>query len=249
VARERRPLGTRRRARLPWLPWLPSLAAGWVGTRDSMIAEIERDFADTGYRTGRTTLSPRVRAALCAVERPDFVPEPERGLAHLNQALPIGCGQTISQPFVVALMTELLELAPEHTVLELGTGSGYQAAILGRLARQVYSIEVVPELAVAARATLERAGGTNIAVRAGDGAEGWPEQAPFDAVIVTAATPELSPALIGQLKPGGRLVAPIGALHGEQMLTLLVKQADGGTTRTQLLPVRFVPLTHPRAPD
>lgn len=214
----------------------------------AMIAAIERDVAATADQTGRDALSPRVLAALRTVRRDRFVPAAMRALAHLNEPLPIGHDQTISQPFIVAIMTELLDLAPTDTVLEIGTGSGYQAAILGSLARQVYSIEVVPALAARARETLQREGFHNVLVRAGDGAEGWPGRGPFDAIIVTAATPEIAPALLHQLKPGGRLVAPIGRFPEGQQLTVFTTDADGVATQRPVLNVQFVPLVrHPTA--
>jgi len=230
----------RRRGRLPWL------FADTGETHAAMMAAIEEEVACTAHHTGRHALSPRVDAAMRAVPRALFVPERERALAYANHPLPIGHGQTISQPFIVAIMTELLDLDPADTVLEIGTGSGYQAAVLARLARQVYSVEVVPELAAAARAALARLGCANVAVRAGDGAEGWAEHAPFDAVIVTAAAPAVPPALLSQLKPGGRLVAPLDTGYDGQMLTLVRKDAHGRPTYTSLFAVRFVPLTAPR---
>ncbi len=170
---------------------------------DSMIAAIENDTRDTADWTGRTALSSRVLDAMRTVRREAFVPEAAE-FAYENRPLVIGHGQTISQPFIVALMTDLLDLKPDHVVLEVGAGSGYQAAVLAALVRLVFSIEVIPELADRARAVLAAQGFTNVAVRLGDGAQGWPEHAPFDAIIVTAAAPEVPPALVAQLRAPGR---------------------------------------------
>jgi protein-L-isoaspartate(D-aspartate) O-methyltransferase len=165
------------------------------------------------------------------------------GAAYDNRPLPIGHGQTISQPFVVALMTELLDLEPDDTVLEVGTGSGYQAAVLAELAGTVCSIEVIPELAHTAANALGSEGCTNVLLRTGDGGLGWPERAPFDAIIVTAAAPEIPPALVAQLRIGGRMVIPVGPRHGDQELVLLTKDTAGEVTQRNVLPVAFVPLT------
>jgi protein-L-isoaspartate(D-aspartate) O-methyltransferase len=209
----------------------------------AMMAEIEAEMRETARLTGRARLSPRVAAALAKVRRVAFVPPNAANVAHANRPLPIGHGQTISQPFIVALMTELLDLEPDDKVLEVGTGSGYQAAVLAELAREVCSIEVIPELASGAAAVLASEGYTNILLRTGNGALGWPEQAPFDAIIVTAAGPEIPPALIEQLRPSGRMVIPVGPHHGDQDLILLTKNAAGNVTRHSVLPVAFVPLT------
>lgn len=184
----------------------------------------------------------RVIKALRRVPRVAFVPESLRVLACQNTPLPIGHEQTISQPFIVALMTDLLDLAPHDVVLEVGTGSGYQAAILSELAERVFSVERVEPLAAAAAARLRRLGYRNVTVRAGDGALGWPEEAPFDAIIVTAAASDVPDALLRQLKPGGRLVLPLEDATGEQTLTLIVRGTDGALHRHPVLPVRFVPL-------
>ncbi len=210
--------------------------------RQRMVEEIARDFAETVMFTGRSALNPRLRAALLKVPRDRFVPAEEAYLAYVNTALPIGCRQTISQPFIVAIMTELLDLAPAARVLEIGTGSGYQAAILGELAAKIYSIEVIPELADRARQALQSLGYANVEVRAGDGNLGWPEQAPFDGIMVTAAAPEVPPALIDQLKPGGRLVVPVGPVGDGQILTVVTKSASGKIGQERTLPVAFVPL-------
>jgi protein-L-isoaspartate(D-aspartate) O-methyltransferase len=183
----------------------------WARARRELLAQIDADFAATGDYTGRSRVDPRIRLAMAQVPRHLFVPPGEEFLAYKDHALAIGHGQTISQPFIVALMTDLLETQPDHTVLEVGTGSGYQAAVLSSLVRQLYSIEVVEALAASAAERLERLGYDNVEVRAGDGAKGWPEHAPYDGVIVTAAARAVPPALVEQLKTGGRLVIPEGA--------------------------------------
>ncbi len=188
----------------------------------------------------------RVLAAFAQVPRSLFVPERLQRNADADRPLPIGFGQTISQPFVVAYMTERLALSGSERVLEVGTGSGYQAAILALLAEEVFSIEVVPELAERARdLLLGTLGLANVRLRTGDGALGWPEEAPFDRVIVTAASPEVPPALVAQLAPGGRMILPVGAQLDVQMLRVVDKGNDGMSVETDLLPVRFVPLTRP----
>jgi protein-L-isoaspartate(D-aspartate) O-methyltransferase len=180
-------------------------------------------------------------AAMASVPRHEFVPPGEEAYAYINNALPIGHGQTISQPYIVALMTDLLDAQPDHSVLEIGTGSGYQAAILSQLVRQVYSIEVIPELAAEARERLRRLGYSNVDVKAGDGNAGWPEHAPFDGIIVTAAAAKIPAALLAQLRNGGRLVMPVGR-SGSQELVLIEKSAAGAVAERGILPVAFVPL-------
>jgi len=187
----------------------------------------------------------RVLRAFAEVRRELFVPERYRPDAEADHPLPIGCGQTISQPLVVAYMTERLRLAGAERVLEVGTGSGYQTAVLAHLAEEVFSIEIVPELAERARSLLvERLGLLNVRLRTGDGAEGWPEEAPFDRILVTAAAPAVPPALVAQLAPGGRMILPVGEELDEQVLRVVDKGDDGASVETDLLPVRFVPLTH-----
>jgi protein-L-isoaspartate(D-aspartate) O-methyltransferase len=200
--------------------------------RQQMVAEQIR---------ARGVTSPPVLAAMEQVPRHLFVPESERGQAYEDHPLPIGGGQTISQPYVVALMTSLLGLTPQARVLEIGTGSGYQAAVLSRLAAEVYTIEIVPALGERARDTLARLGYANVRVRLGDGYRGWPEAAPFDAILLTAAPHAVPPPLIAQLKAGGRLVVPVGDL--DQDLMVLTKAADGSIKQEKVLPVRFVPMT------
>jgi protein-L-isoaspartate(D-aspartate) O-methyltransferase len=215
-----------------------SMAAGWqgdptAGERESMVrTQIE----------GRGVRDPRVLRVLRQVPRHLFVPEDVRAQAYEDWPLPIGHGQTISQPYIVGLMTELLGVEDTHKVLEIGTGSGYQAAVLSRLARQVDTMEIVPELARSAAATLVKLGYDNVTVRTGDGYKGWPEEAPFDRIIVTAAPPEIPKALLDQLRPGGRLVAPEGASVFAQQLVVVDKSRDGKLSKRSVAAVMFVPM-------
>ena len=209
--------------------------------RQRMVEQIDAMLAPAGGTSGIARLSPRVRAAMTEVPRHEFVPPEYRSAAYSNSPLPIGHGQTISQPLIVGLMTELLQLTKTDKVLEVGTGSGYQAAILSVLAREVYTIEIVPELGEVARANLERLGYSNVSTKIGDGYQGWAEHAPFDAIIVTAAPDHVPLPLIAQLRSGGRMVIPVGGFAQELMV--LAKYADGTTTTTIIAPVRFVPLT------
>jgi len=205
------------------------------------MLEVVQAHAKAGYAPA--AISPAVIAAMDRVERHEFVPEALRALAYEDRPLPIGYGQTISQPYIVALMTDLLELMPGDRVLEIGTGSGYQAAVLAELGLEVYSIEIVPELGDEAAARLDRLGYDKVATRVGDGYYGWPERALFDGLVVTAAAGHVPPPLIEQLKPGGRMVIPVGEPFRVQHLVLITKAADGTLRSRQLLPVRFVPLT------
>jgi protein-L-isoaspartate(D-aspartate) O-methyltransferase len=207
-----------------------------------LVDEVDAMYAATRAATGLAAMSPAVRAALGRVERHRFVPDSERGRAYGNHPLPIGAGQTISQPYIVALSTDLLRPKPGDVVLEIGTGSGYQAAMLAEIVQQVYSVELIEDLGRAAAKRLATAGYANVEVRIGDGYAGWPEQAPFDGIVVTAAAPQVPPALVAQLKPGARLVIPVGAPDGAQALQVLTKRADGGVDTQTVLPVRFVPL-------
>ena len=191
----------------------------------------------------RGVRTPSVLAAMRRVPRHCFVPEDSAAAAYADTPLPIGHGQTISQPYIVALMTELIRPEPEFTVLEIGAGSGYQAAVLAALVRQVYTIEILAPLAEAAADRLRRTGYRNVEVIQGDGYHGWPPQAPYDAILVTAAAPEIPPPLIRQLKTGGRLVIPVGAPGGVQELVLVEKTAPAVFRTTPVLPVRFVPFT------
>jgi protein-L-isoaspartate(D-aspartate) O-methyltransferase len=184
-----------------------------------------------------------VLEALREVPRHELVPAEVRGRAYDDTPLPIGHGQTISQPYIVALMTSLARPAGDHVVLEIGTGSGYQAAVLARLVARVYSIEIVEPLARDAAARLQALGYANVTVRAGDGYKGWPEHAPFDAIVVTAAAPHIPEPLVAQLKPGGRMVIPVGSSPSSQELMVVEKDRDGRTHTRRALPVRFVPLT------
>jgi protein-L-isoaspartate(D-aspartate) O-methyltransferase len=184
----------------------------------------------------------RVLAAMRAVPRHLFVPADLRGNAYNDHPLPIGYNQTISQPYIVAVMTELLDAGPETKVLEIGTGSGYQAAVLARVAGQVYTIEIVPELAKSSAELLKKLGHENVHVRHGDGYKGWPEEGPFDRIMLTAAPPRIPRALIDQLKPGGRMVAPVGRTVFSQELVVIDKDKQGRTSRRSVFPVRFVPM-------
>jgi protein-L-isoaspartate(D-aspartate) O-methyltransferase len=183
-----------------------------------------------------------VLRAMRAVPRHLFVPPNLRSMAYADHPVPIGYSQTISQPYIVALMTQMLEPEKGHKALEIGTGSGYQAAVLSPLVKQVYTIEIVPELARSAGALLMQLSCKNVTVKQGDGYRGWPEEAPFDRIILTAAPPEVPQALLDQLKPGGRLVAPVGGSVFDQELVVIVKGADGKVRREPGIPVRFVPM-------
>ena len=216
-------------------------AADRAEERQQMVAAIERMASSLGGDIGKRGLDPRVLAALRSVPRHEFLPHALSHLAYANRPLAIGHGQTISQPFIVALMTDLLSLKPSDRVLEIGTGSGYQAAVLSLLARDVYSIEIIAELGKSAALTLSRQGYGNVTTRIGDGYLGWEEHAPYDAIIVTAAPDHVPPPLIAQLSPGGRLVVPVGDTFQELMV--IVKASDGTTTARRITPVSFVPLT------
>jgi protein-L-isoaspartate(D-aspartate) O-methyltransferase len=191
----------------------------------------------------RGVSDPLVLAALRATPRHWFVPEVVAAHAYDDEPLPIGSDQTISQPYIVALMTELLSLQPGEKVLEIGTGSGYQAAVLSEITPHVFTIEIVPELAQRAQATFARHGYTTIQARQGDGYAGWPEHAPFDAIVVTAAPERVPPALLQQLAANGRLVIPVGRTAQDQELLVITRHADGTTSERSVAPVRFVPMT------
>ena len=226
------------------------LAAAAIGTaaedmedrRAAMVGEIETDVRLTARYLGRDRLDPRVLEAVGRVPRHELVPRGQRPHAYENRPLPIGYGQTISQPYIVAIMTQLIEPQPDHVVLEVGTGSGYQAAVLAELVAQVCSIEIIPELARRAGRDLRRLGYGQIRTREGDGYYGWPECGPFDGIVVTAGASHVPPPL-EQLKPGGRLIIPVGSRFLTQQLLLVEKDAEGETRTRQVLPVRFVPLT------
>ncbi|MCW9024017.1 MAG: protein-L-isoaspartate(D-aspartate) O-methyltransferase [Gammaproteobacteria bacterium] len=207
-----------------------------------MLEVIESEVEYTRSMIGRDSLSPQVMKAMSNVPRDKFVPDDLKIVAFDNGPLPIGHGQTISQPYIVALMTDLLDLKPEHIVLEVGTGSGYQTAILSQLCQQVYSLEVIAPLSEAAALRLKELGYHNIEVRVGNGYQGWPEHAPYDAIIVTAAAAYIPEALKEQLKPGGKMVIPVGLPHMYQELMLLEKDLQGDIKITTILGVAFVPL-------
>jgi protein-L-isoaspartate(D-aspartate) O-methyltransferase len=211
--------------------------------RAEMVRDIAAMARATASETSRASFSERVMAALGRVPRHRLVPPPQVPFAYENRPLPIGHGQTISQPYIVALMTDLLDAKPDHVVLEVGTGSGYQAAILAELVAKVYTIEIVEPVGTRAAADLAALGYKNVITRIGDGYNGWPEAAPFDGILVTAAAPHVPQPLVDQLKPGGRLVIPVGGDWGGQDLLVIEKTPQGTTTTRRTIPVRFVPLT------
>lgn len=211
----------------------------WAVARERMVRE---QIEERGVR------NPDVLRVMRQTPRHLFIPERLRSQAYEDHPVPIGYGQTISQPYIVALMTELLEPHRDAKVLEIGTGSGYQAAVLAPLVRHVYTIEIVRELADSAAALLKKLGYANVTVRWGDGYQGWPEEAPFDRIIVTAAPPEVPKALLDQLKPGGKLVAPVGSSVFGQDLIVIEKTRDGRLRRRSVLPVMFVPMVKGRQP-
>ncbi|MGH6635406.1 MAG: protein-L-isoaspartate(D-aspartate) O-methyltransferase [Gammaproteobacteria bacterium] len=211
--------------------------------RQRLLDEIKTDFAVTGVATGKPELSMAVYQAMAKVPRHEFVPAEQRSRAYLNRPLAIGYGQTVSQPYIVALMTELLEVKTGDTVLEIGTGSGYQAAILAELVDHVYTIEIIRELGEQASDRLQGLGYDNVAARVGDGYYGWEEHAPFEAIIVTAAASHIPPPLVRQLKPGGKMIIPVGSRFMTQYLVMVEKDTNGGVITRQVLPVTFVPLT------
>lgn len=216
-------------------------------TRDhagEMLRKIELDCQTTSSYTGISAFAPEVMRAIAKVPREAFVPNELKPWAYENRPLPIGKGQTISQPFIVALMTDLLRPGKDDIMLEVGAGSGYQAAVLAQLVKKLYTLEIVPALAKNAESILQQLGYANVEVRQGDATKGWPELAPFDGIIVTAAAEQIPAALIEQLKPGGRLVIPVGAPHEPQDLLLIQKDDQGRLNRRKILPVAFVPFTH-----
>lgn len=223
--------------------WSAESEDRYRGARKGMIAAIEADVRLTSGLIGKKRLDPRVMESMAKVPRHAFVPPGKTEYAYENRPLSIGFGQTISQPYIVALMTDLLDLRPDAVVLEIGTGSGYQAAILSGMVKAVYTIEVIEPLGAAAERRLKRLRYENVQTRIGDGYYGWPEHAPFDGIIVTAAAGHIPPPLIQQLKAGGRMVIPVGSPFLIQHLTLVEKDKKGEVRTRQLLPVRFVPLT------
>ena len=218
-------------------------ADSYAEARARLVEEIAADVRMTAPYLGTDQLDPTVMDAIGRVPRERFVPPGLRWRAYGNHPLPIGGGQTISQPYIVAIMSHLIDIEPGDRVYELGTGSGYQAAVLAEMGAEVYSVEIVPELAERAAEILDVLGYDKVHVRAGDGYRGWPEAAPFDAIIVTAAGPEVPQPLVDQLKIGGRLVMPIGGIYEIQELTVLIKQPDGSLEQRNVLPVQFVPIT------
>jgi protein-L-isoaspartate(D-aspartate) O-methyltransferase len=230
----------------PFAGSAPSLAVspGKYGPlRAEMVHAIEADVRFTSEALGKSALDAPVIRAMGKVPRHEFVPAAQRPYAYENRPLPIGLGQTISQPYIVAIMTDLLQLQPDDAVFELGTGSGYQAAVLAELAGTVYTMEIIEELGDRAGRTLRRLGYGNVEARVGDGYFGWPEHAPFDAIMVTAAGDHIPPPLIDQLKPGGRMMIPVGNRFFTQELLLVEKLPEGGIRTRSVLPVRFVPIT------
>jgi protein-L-isoaspartate(D-aspartate) O-methyltransferase len=215
----------------------------FAAERGRMVATIRANAELVGTLAGRTGISQRVLEVMGTVPRHEFVPDDVRASAYDDRPLPIGFGQTISQPYIVALMTDLLDVKEGAVVLEVGTGSGYQAAVLAPLAARVFTIEIVPELAERARDRLRELAYVNVHVRAGDGYYGWQEEGSFNGIVVTAAASHIPPPLIRQLRPGGRMVIPVGGPFFVQQLMLVEKGEDGRVTSRQILPVRFVPLT------
>ena len=224
-----------------WVEWVN--ADDYQQQRDQLVEKIKSNVQISSDFLEKDQLDTQVLDAISKVPRHEFIPEKQRRWAYKNRPLPIGYGQTISQPAVVAIMTDLLQLKQTDRVLEIGTGSGYQAAVLAELVDSVYSIEIVPELAERAAADLQRTAYDNVILRSGDGYYGWQDAAPFDAIIVTAAASHIPPPLIKQLKPGGRMIIPVGGRFMVQHLILVIKDEAGKVTTRQILPVKFVPLT------
>ena len=215
----------------------------YAEARRQLARTIEEDVRQTSDYLGKSELDPRTIEAMATVPRHEFVPEALRAFAYANEPLPIGNDQTISQPYIVAIMTDLLDLPPDCKVLDIGTGSGYQAAVLAEICASVFSIEIVEPLGTQAAKRLARLGYDNVSLRIGDGFFGWPEEQPFDAIVVAAATDELPEPLIEQLKPGGRMIIPLYSGFASEQLVLVEKHADQSITTREILPVRFVPLT------
>ncbi len=218
-------------------------AEDYIGPRKQMIDEIEQTVVQTRHYLDKESFDSRVMEVMGRVQRHRFVPTSQQVHAYDNRPLPIGFGQTISQPYIVALMTDMIGAKAEHKVLEIGTGSAYQAAVLAELVDEVYTIEVIEPLARRAADRLQQLAYDNIHTRTGDGYYGWEEAAPFDAIVVTAAASHVPPPLIRQLKPGGRMVIPVGSRFMVQQLLFVEKSADGTVSTRQVMPVRFVPLT------
>jgi protein-L-isoaspartate(D-aspartate) O-methyltransferase len=241
--------GTRHAASRARALWLIALLAAMPAKaeippqRQAMLEEVRQSVLESASYTGIASLSDEVIAAMGAVPREAFVPPQYRHKAYQNTPLPIAAGQTISQPLIVALMTEMLDPRPGDVMLEVGTGSGYQAAVLSQLVKHVYSVEIVEELADSASKALHQLGYDNVTVRAGDGYAGWEEHAPFDGIIVTAAAGDIPAPLLKQLKPGRRLVIPVEDHAGYQELMVVEVDSRGAVSKQSMLPVRFVPLT------
>ena len=219
------------------------IADEYTQQRQKMVSDIEDDVEITAKYINKESFNTSVLQAMNTVPRHEFVPAQLRDEAYENRPLPIGFGQTISQPYIVALMTALLQPEPDHRVLEIGTGSGYQAAVLSQLVAKVYSIEIIEQLGKSTKQLLTRLDYDNIETRIADGYNGWPKHAPFDSIIVTAAISHIPPPLVQQLKKGGRLLIPVGTRFQTQYLTLVEKGKQGKVTTRQLLPVIFVPFT------
>jgi protein-L-isoaspartate(D-aspartate) O-methyltransferase len=219
------------------------MTTAYEAERRRLLEEIAADVRMTRDALGKDVLDPRVMAAIGRVPRHEFVDDEWKDVAYLNQPLPIGRGQTISQPYIVAVMTDFLDVPADGRVLEVGTGCGYQAAVLAEVCESVYSIEIVAPLGHDARDRLARLGYDNVHVRVGDGFAGWPEHGPYDGIIVTAAADEVPPPLLEQLKPGGRMIIPLRTRFGGQELVLIETDDRGSVRREDILPVLFVPLT------
>ena len=225
------------------LPLEAADAETYQARRDGMIKLIEQDVRETSAYLKRSALDERVLRAMASVPRHEFVPPELADQAYRNRPLPIGHGQTISQPYIVAIMTDLMELEAGQKVLEIGTGSGYQAAVLAELGARVWSIEIIDALGKRAASLLQRLGYGAIELRIGDGYYGWPEQAPFDAIVVTAAASHIPPPLVRQLAVGGRMIIPVGSRFSTQELILIQRINADEIATQQVLPVRFVPFT------
>ena len=228
---------------LVFISGAPAIADEYTLKRQQMVTVIEDDVYTTEKYINKKSFNKTVMQAMNTVPRHEFVPAYIRSMAYENRPLPIGHGQTISQPYIVALMTDLLQPQPGQRVLEIGTGSGYQAAVLSQLVAQVYSIEIIEELGESSTQLLSRLGYDNVETRIADGYDGWPQHAPFDSIIITAAISHIPPPLVEQLKKGGRMVIPVGTRFQTQYLTLVEKDMQGKITSRQLLPVAFVPFT------
>jgi protein-L-isoaspartate(D-aspartate) O-methyltransferase len=248
LARDRRK-GNGTRAVPTWmltLAWLPLAACAQQGAGGDPLASVHAEAREAMVDTQllpRGIDDPRVLQAMRTVPRHRLVPADVAAEAYADRPLPIGHGQTISQPYIVALMTQLADVAPGDRVLEVGTGSGYQAAVLAELAEEVYTVEIVAPLGERAARDLRALGYGNVEVRVGDGYAGWPEHAPYDAIVVTAAPQRIPAPLLEQLRPGGRLVIPVGPMHAAQELRVVEKDDDGDLRERSVVPVRFVPLT------